>query len=772
MARPKHRMGNLPAEATSFIGRRRELGEIRKKLTTARLVSLVGPGGLGKNRHALRIAADLGRGFADGAWLVELADLRDGALVTNAVLAALDLRDQAAMKPLNLLLSDLQNRQLLLLLDNCEHLLGDVAPLVTEVLRAAPGLTVITTTREPLQVPGEHVIPLPPLQVPPGDGTQPLAQLRQNEAVMLFSERAGAASGTFELNGSNQAVVVALCRRLDGLPLAIELAAVRTRALSVEQILDRLTDRFALLTGGGRAALPRHQTLRTTIDWSYELLAGAERALLRRLCVFSGRFTLEDVEAVCTADDVPVANALDLLSSLVDKSLVMKEDVAGVACHRLHETMREYSALKLREAGEEVVVGERCTDYYWSRCQQATAEARYRLPDWLEWMDLEIDNIRAVLRHCLTRRDARRGLDLVTSAGWHWITRATTEGVRWLDELQACGPGNPEGQFWAYYLRGFLAVLKADPTGARPPLQRALATARELGQPTLLAQALSMASIAENMAGDPGSARRLLDDSAVVADHLDDFPARISLLQARALDGFFQGDIETVKVAAAEGVRLGREVGDLYSLEMMLLNAGGAALITGDLEEAKSFYTEALRIARRIDDRVAEYALLDGLGCVAAGSGQARLAAQLIGAAETIRTQAGASLIPILAPLIAQAEASAVAALGQSKFDAEVDAGKRLGRDEAIRLALGEPAQVSVGAPPNGVALLGKREAEVARLVAEGLSNKRIGARLFISERTVDSHVRNILNKLGFNSRAQIAGWIASSHGDGRGEKI
>src|SRR5438105_12080603 len=271
MARPRHRSGNLPAETTSFVGRRRELAEIRKKLSTTRLVSLVGPGGVGKTRLALRIAADLGRGFADGAWLVELAEIRDEDVVTNAVLAALDLRDQAAMKPLQILLSDLQNRQLLLLLDNCEHLLGAVAPLVADLLRAAPRLTVITTTREPLQAPGEHVIPIPPLQVPAGDGTQPLAQLQQNDAVMLFSERAGAASGTFELNGSNQAVVVALCRRLDGLPLAIELAAVRTRVLSVEQIMDRLSDRFALLTGGGRAALPRHQTLRTTIDWSYDL---------------------------------------------------------------------------------------------------------------------------------------------------------------------------------------------------------------------------------------------------------------------------------------------------------------------------------------------------------------------------------------------------------------------------------------------------------------------------------------------------------------------
>src|SRR5438067_5858245 len=664
------------------------------------------------------------------------------------------------------------DKELLLIVDNCEHLLEATGQLVIEIMKAGPGVRVIATSREPLSVPGEHVVAVPPLELPSARAGESLAQLGRNEAILLFTERAAAASGTFELTAANQTAVANLCRRLERLPLAIELAAVRTRVLTVEQIRDRLNDRFGLLTGGGRAALPRHQTLRTTIDWSYELLVAAERALLRRLCVFAGRFTLEDVEAVSTGDDVPVAEALDLLSSLVDKSLVMKEDVEGVACHRLHETMREYSALRLREAGEEAVLGERCTDYYWSRCQRAMADARYRLPDWLEWMDLEIDNIRAVLRHCLTRRDARRGIDLVTSAGWYWITRATTEGVRWLDELQACGPGNPEGQFWAYFLRGFLAVLKADATAARPPLQRAVATARELNQPTLLAQALSMASIAENMAGDPGSARRLLDESAVVADHLDDFPAKISVLQAQALNGFFQGDIETVKVAAAEGVRLGREVGDLYSLEMMLLNAGGTALITGDLEQAKSFYTEALMIARRIDDRVAEYALLDGLGCVAAGSGQPRHAVQLIGAAETIRTQAGASLIPILAPLIAQAEGLAVAALGQSKFDSAMDAGKRLGRDEAIRLALGEPAQVSVEAPPNGVALLGKREAEVARLVAEGLSNKRIGGRLFISERTVDSHVRNILNKLGFNSRAQIAGWMASSRGDGRGEKI
>jgi len=758
-------LGNLPAEATSFIGRQNALAEVRKKLSQARLVSLVGPGGVGKTRLAIRIGTDLGRGFKDGVWLAALADVRDARLVSNALMLALDLRDQAATEPLALLLAYLQDKQLLLVVDNCEHLLAAAAQLVAEVVKAAPGVHVIATSREPLSVDGEHVIPVPPLELPSGQA-EPLGRLRQNEAVLLFAERAAAAAGRFELTDANRAAVVELCRRLDGLPLAIELAAVRTRVLSVEQIRDRLHDRFSLLTAGGRAALPRHQTLRTTIEWSHELLNAGERALLRRLCVFAGRFTLDDVEPVCTSHDVLAAQSLDLLSSLVDKSLVIKEDVRGVACYRLHETMREFARLKLREAGEEEMVEDRANEYYRGRCQQSVGQSRYRLDEWLDWMDLEIDNIRAVLGRYLARCDALSGIDLATSVGWYWITRATTEGVRWLDDLAVCGPGHPQAQFWAYFLRGFLAVLKADATAGRPAIERAVATARALAEPVLLSQALSMASIAANLAGDRPSAMHLLEEAAIVTGPLDDLPARISVLQARALNGFFEGDIEAVKVAASEGVRLSRDVGDLYSLEMMLLNSGGAALITGDLDQAKQFYTEALKIAQRIDDRVAQYALLDGLGCVAAGSGQARLAGQLIGAAETVRTQAGASLIPILAPLLARAEASAISALGASKFAAEVNAGKGLSRDEALRLALGEPARAPASAIDSRVgdmALLGRREADVARLVAEGLSNKQIGARLFISERTVDSHVRSILNKLGFNSRAQIAGWVASS---------
>jgi predicted ATPase/DNA-binding CsgD family transcriptional regulator len=768
MARPTRRSGNLPAEASSFIGRRRELAELRRKLTAARLVSLVGPGGVGKTRLAVRIATDLARGFPGGAWMVELAEVRDPALVANAVMAALGLRDQTATEPLPLLLSYLRDKELLLVVDNCEHLLAAAARLVTDAVRAAPGVRVIATGREPLSVPGEHVMPVPPLELPPGHAAESLVRLRENEAVMLFTERAAAASGAFELTASNQATVVELCRRLDGLPLAIELAAVRTRVLTVEQVLDRLTDRFSLLTGGSRAALPRHQTLRTTIDWSHALLGEGERALLRRLCVFAGRFTLEDVESACAVGDVAPADALDLLASLVDKSLVMKDDAKGRACYRLHETMREYTRLKLREAGEEDVLELRCADYYVSRCRRSAGQARFGLLAWFEWMELEIDNVRSVLQRCLIHADVQRGLDLACSLGWYWITRATTEGVRWLDELLvlASAHGAPAVGGWPYFIRGFLSVLQSDPAAARPALERAVTVAREAGQLSLLSQALSMASVAANMAGDRAAARRLLDEDLAVTKGLDDdVAATVGLLQAQAINGLFEADLEAVRAASSEGVRLSREAGDLYALEMMLMNLGSATLMAGDLDQARPLFAEALRIGSEIDDRVGQYCLLDALGCHAAGSGRARLAAQLLGAADTVRTEAGATLIAILAPLLAQAEASAVAALGASRFEAEFNAGRLLSRDAAIRMALGEPAHVAATSSDDaGTAPLGKREAAVARLVADGLSNKQIGARLFISERTVDSHVRNILNKLGFNSRAQIAGWMASSN--------
>jgi len=373
-----------------------------------------------------------------------------------------------------------------------------------------------------------------------------------------------------------------------------------------------------------------------------------------------------------------------------------------------------------------------------------------------------------VLQRCMARGDAACGIELAAALGWYWITRATTEGIRWLGGFLALPDDASQARGWAYFLRGFLSVLKADSAGARPALCAAVRVGRDTGDQALLSEALSIASIAEGLAGDRPAAQRLLGEARVAAAAVGAAypPGALAVQQARVLNGFFEADLAMVKSAATEGARLARDMGDHYGLEMMLLNLGSQALLTGDLDGAGSLLTQALRMAHQVDDRVAQYYLLDALGTHAALRGRARLAARLFGASYTVRTEAGAREMPFFAPLLAQGKESARTALGAAKFEAELEAGKRLDRHAAVDLALGKPAQAGEGAaagtPEPGTAPLGKREADVARLVADGLTNKQIGARLFISERTVDSHVRSILNKLGFSSRAQIAAWIAA----------
>jgi predicted ATPase/DNA-binding CsgD family transcriptional regulator len=758
MARPRHALGNLPAESTTFVGRRRELGEIRQKLATARVVSLVGPGGVGKTRLAIRVGTELARSFADGAWLVELGEVSDAAVVSNAVLAALDLRDLAGAKPMEILLPHLRERRLLLIIDNCEHLLEPAAQLVSDVLRAAPDVRVIITSREPLQVPGEYVVPVPPLELPLEDGRQPLAQLQQNEAVMLFTERAAAASGAFELTTSNRAAVVSVCRRLDGVPLAIELAAVRTRVLSVEQILARLSDRFALLTGGGRAALPRHQTLRMAIDWSFDQLTEAEQILMRRLCVFAAHFTFEDVAGISMADDTTASETLDLLTSLVDKSLVTKEDVRGVVCYRLHETMREYASLKVHEADEEDLLRERCVEHYRLTCLGSADEARYHLVEWLAWAELEIDNLRAVLHQCIGRADLARGLDIAASMRYYWITHGTTEAVRWLDQLLPDTDASPLTMVRAYYLRAWLSMLQGDPAAGRPWIARAVATARGAGQQALLSESLSMSATIAVVAGDPDAARRYLDESEATATGLKAFPASIELLLSKSIHAMFTGDLETVKTLSVEGVNLSREAGDLYQLENMFRNLGVAEMVSGNLHVANAWYVEALQVARRVDNRLGQYWGLSAAGWYAANGGRARAAAQLLGAADALRAQTAATLGTPTTSFVAGARQQAMEALGAEAFDAQFEMGQHLSREAALRVALGEADPLDDSGSETAVSgSLAKREVEVAQLVAEGLSNKQIGVRLFISEATVASHMRHIMDKLGVNSRSQIA---------------
>jgi hypothetical protein len=335
----------------------------------------------------------------------------------------------------------------------------------------------------------------------------------------------------------------------------------------------------------------------------------------------------------------------------VDKSLVLKvkEDANDVASYRLHETMREYAGLKVQAAGEQDAVELRCADYYRGKCARAPEEARYQLVEWLDWMNLEIDNIRAVLQRCVAHKDGYRGLELVGLIGWYWITRAASEGIRWLDELLPFGGATPQARAIAHFLRGFLALHQFDPKAAVPALDQAATAAQEADYVSMHSQSLSMAAVAHGMAGDRAAAKRSLAAAQAVTTDL--YPPRVLLLQAQALNALLEGDLDTVRSATSEGVRASREAGDLYSLDQLLLNLGLVALRNGDLDEAKPPLTESLRIARQIDDRLAQYCLLDALGCHAAGSGQPRLAAQLLGAAEAAQAGVGGSILPHIAPV-------------------------------------------------------------------------------------------------------------------------
>ncbi|HEX7263844.1 MAG TPA: LuxR C-terminal-related transcriptional regulator [Candidatus Dormibacteraeota bacterium] len=759
MARPRPHIGNLPAETTSFVGRRRELADLKRRLTSARLVSLVGPGGVGKTRLALRTAGDLARGFKDGAWLVELADLSDPALVAEAFLAAHDVRHQSASEPLDVLLGHVAGKHALLVVDNCEHVLDAVGVVVNAVIRSSKGIRVLVTSREPLGIGGENVVPVSPLQLPAAGGRDELNQLKLNEAVMLFVERSVAASGRFELTSFNSRAVSELCRRLDGLPLAIELAAVRTRSLSVDQIVERLSDRFRLLTGGSRAALPRQQTLRTAIDWSHDLLSADEQILLRRVGIFAGRFSLEDAEAVCTDGDLQRAAALELISSLVNKSLLVRDDGAAFAGYRLHETMREYARTKLEAGREGEMLADRCVDHCLRTCRRSATDGSH-LPEWLALIEFELENARWAFRRCLGKGDAPRAIDLAVSLGWYWITRATAEGARWLDEVVAMGGGTTQARAWVYLLRGYLAVLQGSPAAAVPALERAAAAARESNQPVVESSALSLAAIADNLAGDRRSAVLRLEAAEAIIRGGGDLGARLTFFQSRSLNAFFAGDLNEARSAALEGVQISRETGAATTQALMLVNLGFAALMSDDIGESKTRFEEALAVAREVDDRITQYYALIGLACVTVRLRPAKEAAQLMGAAEGMRSETGVLLNPIFARAIADAEKALVGNLGSQRLEAQMKAGRAMTRDSAIALAMGDAV---APAPPEGD-VLGKRQAEVARLVAEGLSNKQIGARLFISEYTVDSHVRTILNKLGFNSRSQIAAWAAEDY--------
>jgi predicted ATPase/DNA-binding XRE family transcriptional regulator len=670
-------LGNLPAEITGFVGRSGELAEVLRGLASSRLLTVVGPGGVGKTRLALRAAAALRAEVRDGVWLVELADLGDGALVPKAVLAALGMRDQSGAWSSSTVARRLAGRNLLLVLDTCEHLLDACAGMAAVLLRELPGIRILATSRQALGISGERVVSLGPMA--------------PSDSLALFMQRAEEATARFSVTTANRDAVAELCRRLDGIPLAIELAAVRLRTMGVDQILARLNDRFDLLTGGSRAALPRQQTLRAAIEWSHDLLEEHERAVLRRLAVFAGSFTLEAGEAVCSFGSVPVGAIVNLMAALVEKSVVNLEDAAGVR-YRLHETMREYARLRLAEDGEEEAAVRAHLDYHLGLCRRADEEwFGGHLLAWLDRLDLETADIRAALERCLTGEgDFERGLELAGHLWFYWMSRAVGEGAHWLDRLLRRADGDHRARAGALFARGVVAMHQPNFVACRETLGRAAELARELGDGELLVRSLACLAIAQALADDDASAQATAEQATAAAERSGRPAALVWAAQSRVFAFAHRGDVTQARPAYERLVEIASEHGDVWMLSYGHLNLGfGLLLADRASSEARWQLEEALRLKRRLDDRPGIGYALAGLACHAAASGEAERAATLLGMVEVLHQREGTRAQPLLHPYLEETRLRALAALGPTRFEAGRSRGAAADRETTIAFALG-----------------------------------------------------------------------------------
>ncbi len=814
---------DLPSEPNSFVGREQELDELTKLVRAARMVTLAGPGGIGKTRLALHVLAGLAHEFPDGAHYAELADVTSADLVAARVAAAVGVTEEDGRPLLDTLADALHPRALVLALDNCEHLLDACAELCGRLLAAAPDLRLMATSREPLRVAGETVWPVPPLAAESADGSPA-------EAVRLFADRAAAIAPGFVLTPDNSGEVAAICRSLDGMPLAIELAAARIRALSVEQIRMRVTDRFGLLTTGDRAAAARQRTLRATIDWSHDLLTEREQVLLRRLSVFAG-WSLEMAEDVCTDDLVPPSAILDTVAGLVDKSLVVREPEAlGQARFRMLDTIREYAAEKLSLAGEATRMQHRLRDHTLGVAERNFAVGMALVPapwrdrvDVFHRYDVDAPNVWLVLGECLAEGDVATGLRICTAIRPCMLVRGEFAlGSAWLEAFLS----RPEAAETDPGIRGQALIglaqlsLPSDPAGAEPSARAGLALCRSAGDQFWTAAGLNLLSEIVLHTGRPDQAEELGREAMAIAEAAGDSWNTGWALGIRAAIAGVRGNIrEAAKLAGASievmasidhrwGVAraelglgdLARLRGELAQARLMYQDAlgylrevraqpeiarclaglGRVALDQGDIAAAREYLTESLRVCRNIGTRIGIARGLESFAVLADRAGDAQRAVLLAAASAGLRAAsglpppAGARTARYLAAadrlgagtgarlwqrgLALPPESAIDLATGQAVSGPQGTGGGAVGTDGIAAVPSAVPSSVP-SAPPSA---LTPRELQIAALIAAGHSNKAIATELVISPATAARHVANIMTKLGFRSRAQIATWATS----------
>ncbi|WP_122263820.1 ATP-binding protein [Ornithinimicrobium cerasi] len=751
----------VSAERNSFVGRRTELAEVRRRLSTCRLLTLVGPGGVGKTRLALRAVADLRRMFPDGTFTVDLTAVHSPGLVAQQVAAAIRVRDPSGQRVLDHVAQVIADRRVLLLLDNCEHVRDSTATVVHALLSACPHLCVLGTSRLPLDVDGESLLVVPPLSLAQLDTAQ---HGEDCEAVQLLKERAQAAAPTWHLTSDTGVPLLEICRRLDGLPLAIELAAVRLRTLSPEEILDRLDDRFRLLRRSGVTIPERHRTLVATMQWSHDLLDEPERVLWRRASVFADSFDVTAAESVCTDDTLPPGSMLDALVKLVDASIVDVTAEGNSSRFRMLDSVQAFGQDLLTASGEDPAVRER--HRMWCSAMTATATLQFLGPAQVAAFDRiarHHHEISAALDFCVsTAGQESAGLTIAIDLWLYWEARGRlTEGRRRLDALVAACPEHPR-RARALAVAGYLALAGTEPALAVPLLTEAQLLALADGDVPVVAMATQYLGQAALFDGDLDRADALLREAADLHLPLDERLSAFCWADIGVV-ALVQGRLDTALEAFTRS--LAQNVnGNPWSRSHALWGLGLVQLGNHDNQAAFHLEQESLVIMQAVDDSSGSALCVGALACVAANRQQWEHAARLSGA-EQMLWQSIPAQIP--APVVAlhhDYEEATRQALGQRRWATCFDEGSRLDRTAAIALALGQPSPNQAAPQPSTATLaspLTARQLEVADMVTAGMTDRQIAARLVISPRTAESHVENILTRLGLRNRAEIAAWTA-----------
>ncbi|SDI31980.1 non-specific serine/threonine protein kinase [Actinokineospora alba] len=752
--------GSLPEQPSSYVGRRAETQEVRRLLGQSRLVTLTGPGGVGKTRLATQAARAARGAFADGAAFVGLAELADPELLVSAVSAALGLGNQSTRPPVDLLVEQLRRRRMLVVLDNCEHLQPACAALAHALIVGCPKLVLLATSRQSLGVDGERVLTVPPLDVPADT-----RNLTDSDSVRLLVERAVAVVPGFAVTPVNADDVRRVCQAVEGVPLAIELAAVRLRSLSVGQLADRLHERFTLLSAGRRAGPERHGTLRALLGWSHELCTEQERLLWARATVFAGSFDLRAAEAVCAGAGLSAADVLDTLDGLLDKSILQREEHDGTARYRMLEMVRQYGQDQL-STGELDRLRRGHRDFYLSVAQRFEADwFGPRQHAWLARLRTEHANLGAAMDFSATSPDeATLGLRLLNAITQYWFTRGLlVEARHRFAVLFKAAPDDAPDRAGGLWMSAFLALLHQDRPAYDELIEQAEAAAEASGEPMAMTYVRLVRAHVPFFDNDLPLAAELFGAVARDFGAAGEVYGELWALRHHGLALGVSGDLDRGRQVLAAVERRHADQGEVMWRSWVLYMWSATEYLVGDYRRALELSRQALRTQGPDGIRVLIGLIFNIITACQVRTGRLTDAVRLAGAAGTVWQEVGGdpTSYGIFADHVAVNTRIVTERLDQDTIVEEISRGRLLSPAEAIAFALDEKSAAQPGVRPK-TGPLTKREAEIADLVAEGLTNQEIADRLVISRRTAETHVDHILTKLEVHNRAQIASWVAA----------